>query len=507
MKLKILDPPNRIEIESCTTDELDKLIEISTAKRWSWQTKKYYEISYMSMFRFLPTGLYKRILGLGKSGWNVDLVGLDKIISDVTNEELDEWIANEELKYAPRWYQFESFYKALKYRRSKFEIATSGGKSFIIAMITRWLLENEIPEGGQIMIVTIRQMLVDQMIDDIYSYKKDNLIRYQAVYAGTEKIENPNVIVGTYQSLSTWDKENFANIHTIIVDECHSAKIASIKDNILPKLNPNICKRYLAFTGTMPDNDVDNLHLEAYFGPTVLKLTANELQEEGSIAKIKIKMIKMLYSLEQSKSYFFDEDVKTGGPTRLRAERAWIHSNPERNKFIKDICARFVGNIVILVESVDYAKFLVEWLGTIEEKKVHLIYGGTKRNDRNEIKEELKLDEDNHILVATYETMSTGVSINNIMAVMFPDGGKSRIRIRQSLGRGLRLHPKKDHLVVFDFWDKLNKRYEKKDENGNVVVEGWPGPNSNIFDSHARIRKQIYENEKFPYNVTEYVVK
>ena len=90
---------------------------------------------------------------------------------------------------------------------------------------------------------------------------------------------------------------------------------------------------------------------------------------------------------------------------------------------------------------------------------------------------------------------------------MFPDGGKSRIRIRQSLGRGLRLHPKKDHLVVFDFWDKLKKQYEKKDKNGNVVVEGWPGPNSNIFDSHARIRKQIYENEKFPYNVTEYVVK
>ena len=74
----------------------------------------------------------------------------------------------------------------------------------------------------------------------------------------------------------------------------------------------------------------------------------------------------------------------------------------------------------------------------------------------------MKMDGDDIILVATYETMSTGVSINNIMAIHFPDGGKSRIRIRQSCGRGLRLHPKKDYLQVFDYVDNFTKYYGEK---------------------------------------------
>lgn len=502
MLLEVLNPANRIEIKDCTSKELDKLIEISAAKRWSWKAKKYLEVSYMNMFRFLPAGLYKRILALKKEGYNVSLSGFERIANiNINTEELDEFIANEEYELTPRWFQFEAFYKAIKFNRSKFEIATGGGKSFIIAMCVRYLLQHEIPKGGKILIVTIRQMLVDQMIDDIYSYKRDKLIKYQPVYAGTEQVEDANVIVGTYQSLSTWPRENFENVYAIIVDECHAGKITSIKDEILPKLNPNYCKRYMGFTGTLPDDDIDLLHLEVFFGPTLMKVTAAELQEEGSIAKIKIKMLKLIYPISKTKSYYFDEDVKNGGPARLRAERAWLHTNQERNELIKMICSKFIGNQVILVESVSYAKFLIDWLGTIPGKEVRLIYGGTKKSERNEIKQELKLEGDNYILIATYETMSTGVSINNIMALHFPDGGKSKIRIRQSLGRGLRLHPKKEFLLVFDYWDVLKKYYGSAEQNH---TDAWDGPNSNIFNSHAKIRKGIYKDQKFEHTIKEF---
>lgn len=502
MRLRVKEPGNVIEVVSCSNDELDKIMELATAKRWSWQAKKYIEKCYMILFKFIPSGLYKRVLGLTKQGYNVQLDNFD-ILYDKTIDDnaVDAFIDKEQYSFSPRWFQFEALYKALKFKRSKFEIATGGGKSFIIAMITRYLLQNEIPAGGQVLIVTIRQMLVDQMIDDIYSYKRDKLIRYQAVYAGTEKVENANVIVGTYQSLSTWPMENFANVYCVIVDEVHSGKIASIKDGIIPKINQAKCKRFLGFTGTMPDNAIDLLHLEAYFGPTLINVSAKELIDEKSIADLKIRILELSYSKEMSKSYFFDEDVQAGGPKRLAAERAWFHTCQQRNDLIRQICAKFVGNQVILVESVDYAKFLVNWLSTIDGKEVRLIYGGVKKKDRAEIIQELKLEGDNYILVATYETMSTGVSINNIMALHFPDGGKSRIRIRQSLGRGLRLHPKKDHLLVFDYYDHLHKDHgDGTDEN-----PGWPGPHSNIFATHARIRKKIYKDQGFIF--TEHLFK
>lgn len=112
----------------------------------------------------------------------------------------------------------------------------------------------------------------------------------------------------------------------------------------------------------------------------------------------------------------------------------------------------------------------------------------------------MKEDGDNYILIATMETMSTGTSIKNIMAVHFPDGGKSEIRVRQSCGRGLRLHPKKDYLRVFDYNDKFTKFFGTKSKNHE---DSWPGPNSNIFNSHARERKKIYSQQKFPITETD----
>lgn len=55
--------------------------------------------------------------------------------------------------------------------------------------------------------------------------------------------------------------------------------------------------------------------------------------------------------------------------------------------------------------------------------------------------------------------MSTGVNIPNIMAIHFPDGGRSKIRIKQSVGRGVRLHPKKEFLTVFDYQDQMKGKF------------------------------------------------
>jgi len=52
------------------------------------------------------------------------------------------------------------------------------------------------------------------------------------------------------------------------------------------------------------------------------------------------------------------------------------------------------------------------------------------------------------------------ISINNLHYVFFCSGGKSRIRIIQSIGRGSRLHHSKEKMILFDFAD--NTRYSFK---------------------------------------------
>ena len=44
-------------------------------------------------------------------------------------------------------------------------------------------------------------------------------------FSGTE---NPNVYIGTYQSLEKWPKKFFEQFHTIATDEAHGAKAKTI---------------------------------------------------------------------------------------------------------------------------------------------------------------------------------------------------------------------------------------------------------------------------------------
>ena len=63
--------------------------------------------------------------------------------------------------------------------------------------------------------------------------------------------------------------------------------------------------------------------------------------------------------------------------------------------------------------------------------------------------------------------------------IVFAAGGKSSIRTIQSIGRGLRLHDSKDKLSIIDLADSL--RYGER---------------------HVEKRKEIYSQEKIPYNTS-----
>ena len=91
----------------------------------------------------------------------------------------------------------------------------------------------------------------------------------------------------------------------------------------------------------------------------------------------------------------------------------------------------------------------------------------------------------NKVLIASYGTLSTGVSIKNIHFIHLTESFKSDVIIRQSLGRGLRLHKDKAKLYVFDYVDIL--RTTKK----------------NLLYFHGKARQKIYNEQKFPFKKKE----
>ena len=80
------------------------------------------------------------------------------------------------------------------------------------------------------------------------------------------------------------------------------------------------------------------------------------------------------------------------------------------------------------------------------------------------------------IVIAISKIFSTGINIPNLHNIVFASAGKAKIKILQSIGRALRLHPTKTRSSIFDIAD--NTRYGRR---------------------HLSERETLYNNENYIY--------
>ena len=121
----------------------------------------------------------------------------------------------------------------------------------------------------------------------------------------------------------------------------------------------------------------------------------------------------------------------------------------------------------------------------VENKDVFFVYGETKQQFREEVRWYAE-ENDNVVIIATYQVFSTGVNIKNLQTILFAIAGKSKIRNLQSIGRGLRTHENKDHLKLIDIGDDF--RYKSK---------------VNYAFKHFEERYKLYIKEGFPISIIE----
>ena len=89
------------------------------------------------------------------------------------------------------------------------------------------------------------------------------------------------------------------------------------------------------------------------------------------------------------------------------------------------------------------------------DKDIYLIYGGVKSGKREEIRKLLETKE-NAIIIASYQTFQAGINIKKLHNIIFASPSKSKIRVFQSVGRGLRTHSTKNEAVLYDISDDLS---------------------------------------------------
>lgn len=453
-------------------------------------------VTYFHKDMYIPIGLWKEVKNIAETfKYELKVKGIDQIFyRDVTFEEFNEWVTekfkdakNEKGEdFVPRDYQIDASFKILTNKYCVSELATSAGKSLIIFMCIAYFQEKKLSKNFLMIVPSID--LVIQAYNDFSDYNsyltEENKIplNIKQIHGGEKKdfLAVQNIHISTFQSLANFENNYFLKWDCVITDECHRAKASSIKEIVGKCLNSN---RRFGVTGTVPkEGTLDSLTLQAYLGPKVIDIKAKSLQDQGHIADIKIAILNLEYPKEVKERFdLIKKNLSAENKNKLlKLEQDYIITSEKRLKVIGNVVSKIEKNQLVLFHRQEYGKVVRDYLMKNTDKDIYFIYGSTHKDIRTEIKQEMKKG-NNKVLVASYGTLSTGISINNLHSIHFIESFKSDVIVRQSIGRGLRQHDSKDYMQLFDYVDKLNTG------------------NSNMLFFHSRARKGIYKEQGFPY--------
>lgn len=460
-----------------------------TYKSGFWDGK----IRFFDYKNHLPIGLIHKAKLFAKQG-GYEVVQSYKQHPELDREEFVRFVKSLNITddkgepMTPRDYQLEAAYDACSKRHVCMEVPTAGGKTLIMYIIARFFEKI----GKRLLCVVPSVSLVEQGYGDFFSYGWEDLSQYvHMIYAGKRKDTFCPIIISTWQSLQPKlkeDPEYFQQFDGLLVDEAHGAKATVLKD--LCKSCTNASWR-MGLSGTYPeDKTADRFTIEGGLGPVKKFTTYKELQDKGHIAGLKIFTIILKYPLA-TKRRCYDE---CGGDYQLESD--FINGLPERNNFIRNMAKSFDKNGLILFTKIEkHGEPLKEALSTIEGKKLLYIVGSVDVKER-EMSRMIAEKRNDVIILGSFGTMSTGINIKNIHYIVFASGYKSRIKVLQSIGRGLRKHGEKVDLILYDIIDDMS--FSSKADGIRYI---------NHAVKHWKERTKIYQEQGFSYKWIEYKVE
>jgi superfamily II DNA or RNA helicase len=368
-----------------------------------------------------------------------------------------------------RDYQSEAIWYGISKNRGMLISPTASGKSLIIYALIRYY--NLLLKGKKILILVPTTSLVEQMYSDFIDYGWDDKYLHR-IYQGHEKDTDKPVIISTWQSLYKLDKKYFENFGCVVGDEAHLFKSKSLTTIMTKLIN---CKYRFGMTGTLDGTQTHRLVLEGLFGKVKKVTTTKELIDKDTLASLKIKCIVLKHK---------EEDCKAVKDLKYSEEIQYIVSHKTRNDFISRLCDNLSGNTLCLYQLVEKHGLVLYNLMKDFNRKVFFIHGGVDTEDREKIRA-ITEKETNAIIIASYGTFSTGINIRNLHNVVFASPSKSRIRVLQSIGRGLRKSDRGDiHTTLLDIADDFSYKDRK-----------------NFTLNHFLERINIYNEEQFEYQI------
>lgn len=374
-----------------------------------------------------------------------------------------------ELSLKLRDYQQDIVDVCLKMGRGVTVLATAGGKTLTIASLVESIYQNN--KNMKCLILVPDLGLVNQTYADFKEYETTFLY---SKWTGSNQLSlGSNVIIANMGIVQS-DKSDVSwtqDVDLLIIDEVHKLRRDNKINNIIKKIRT---PHKYGFTGTMPEQLIDQWNILGKIGPVLYEKNSFQLRQEDYVAKVKVQILKIEYN---EKPPVFPND-RYDPTARFRREHQFLAKNKFRNNVIGKLSERFDNNCLIMIDYIEHGEELYGVLKSqCKDKRVFFIRGEVEVEEREKVKKLMENTSD-VICIAISKIFSTGINIKNLHYIVFAGGGKAKVKIIQSIGRGLRLHKDKKGVIILDIADMLYYSYQ-----------------------HYKKRLQLYKGEKINYGI------
>jgi len=419
-------------VKKATSHYIEGFMFAPAFKQRRWDGRRHFFIDKSSSF---PIGLLDMVLeALKKANPKGRVVVQDERVRPPHGEHGFDLIGIEfgKGKYD---YQMGGAEALVKHGRGILKIATNGGKTEVAAAVTKHLALPTLFLVERIQLVTqTRKRFAERLGIDITDIgmigdSKCTVGKWITVATPTSlknRLAEPDV------------QEGLARWQLVWSDECHHTS-SDTHYEILTKVQAYF---RFAMSGTPLDrDDGSDMRLIAMTGPIRYEVSNRLLVERGISVEPKLEMIRI------------KEPKLADQLTWATVNKLGVTENEQLNNTVANRAVAHANDgkqVVVMVEKIKHGKAIQK---LIKEHrcnfKMAYITGSDDLDKREAVLEDFVAGRIKCIIATTI--LDEGIDIPNIEVLILAAGGKSKIRLLQRVGRGLRTGENKDHLHVIDF--------------------------------------------------------
>lgn len=324
----------------------------------------------------------------------------------------------------PRQYQNEAVEALIKNNRAMVELATGLGKTVVLTHLVHVLKKNRGPDF-RVMVVVPTVELMRQTLDFIKKFYPN-----ACGVGGKNKFKNGcDILVGVVNSCVQYADR----FQAIIIDEVHHSSSKMYTELVVRASKADYVYGMTA-TPTRADGMIMGVH--ANCGPIVYRRDTQWGVQNGYLCESKFFMMYF-----PTKHRMFDSIQET------KAYKKIVEDNPTLIRELVKILSHMLNHgrkVLFLTKNVKPSQRLAEQLSAILGIEINVAHGEYRKplNDFREGK--------TNLLIANDALCGEGVDIPGVDCMINLTQRSSESKVRQILGRGLRVSKNKDCLYFFD---------------------------------------------------------